>query len=406
MDELNLNSLRRKLEKATYPVDNELLWSQVSERLPQRKKKKFLIYFIFGILMGGLAFLLLKNLSENPEFDNHTMAQNDNEDCPQSVSLERMEMEKSTENVLFNELIFTKNPISEERNTSPIPLSKIENDKPEFYDSGEAKILQSIEHRNSGIHFSRPLIPVYLLPNNPKESPNQFTHYIESQSSILNVNRNLYVDNENDIELLNSRKTTEKELFAVDLSAKYSILHRSGFYAGVGMEYLRIAEQKSYYSVLSDSVGIDDKYIQREVVLDNGMKQTLYGSSEVHYQKIGVRRIINSLNFLNLGLTLGYRKQINRIAMFAEVDYEYNLFLKFNGNISNNVDYKEQMSFKTKIEPYLTYRLGLDYALCDKWRIGLAFKYVKINDNVNEDSYPVNQKYNLMGVSTSLNYSL
>ena len=60
MDELNLNSLRRKLEKATYPVDNELLWSQVSERLPQRKKNKFLIYFIFGILMGGLAFLLLK----------------------------------------------------------------------------------------------------------------------------------------------------------------------------------------------------------------------------------------------------------------------------------------------------------------------------------------------------------
>jgi len=142
------------------------------------------------------------------------------------------------------------------------------------------------------------------------------------------------------------------------------------------------------------------------VVLDNGMKQTLYGSSEVHYQKIGIRRIINTLKFLNLGLTLGYRKQINRIAMFAEVDYEYNLFLKFNGNISNNVDYKEQMSFKTKIEPYLTYRLGLDYALSDKWRIGMAFKYVKINDNVNEDSYPVNQKYNLMGVSTSLNYSL
>ena len=176
----------------------------------------------------------------------------------------------------------------------------------------------------------------------------------------------------------------------------YELKHRTGFYGTIGMTYTRLNE-RYINNVISSEIETKDnvetgiKITQDTVAYFSTAKVLVsYSTEQIRY---------NSLQFLDLPLSLAYRKDIQNFDVSLELGAQLNLLTYYKGTIASeselgySLQNDAQSYFKKSTGIAWNSDVVLGYNLNSEFRLWTGFSYLNRRSSVTNSQYGLNQFY-------------
>jgi len=199
-------------------------------------------------------------------------------------------------------------------------------------------------------------------------------------------------------EFIESKKETETTLDAIAVGTSIRYQFRSGLYAKLGVEALRITER---FNHTIKSI---------ENVIEDGLFK---GTRPVTVRWVN----FNHHNLLSLPSSIGYAQYRGRWSYFVEGSFQLNLRYRFSGlqldlerNVTEEVVIDEVEIADTRPKHSYVLSVGVGYQLTPRSSLYLQPRFQSTfstkRTSLEEFSAPISQHYNLYGVQLGLRYSL
>ncbi len=213
----------------------------------------------------------------------------------------------------------------------------------------------------------------------------QFQRQLESQSDTLGL------------ALKAKRESNESSLESVGGGLVFEFEHRSGFYGTIGLNYTCLNERYRGIVISED--------IESRSNIETGIEITpdsvfAYFSDAEVLVTYGIEQIRhNKTQFLDLPISLGYRRGLERFDISFELGTQINLLTFYNGTIANqsdegyNLSNDDQYYFKKSTGLSLNADVVLGYNLNDKYRLWTGYSYLNRMSSVTNSNYYLQQYY-------------
>ncbi len=204
---------------------------------------------------------------------------------------------------------------------------------------------------------------------------------------------------------VSARDSLEAPIEHVSLGVSLKYMIGGGFYSKLGLSVNRWNEKYSY-NFVSDStfttVEVPDVIL---IDLQGNLTTTYTTGVETTINTVYWVRY-NRLTQIDLPISLGYERRMNRWSIFGEATGILNLKQQFSGylNTEEGLETKDPDIFKSRIGLNLGLNAGVGYGITPRLRARLSARYYRSLSSVLLPSTGVEQRYSSLGLRAGLGY--
>lgn len=217
-------------------------------------------------------------------------------------------------------------------------------------------------------------------------------------------------NNPNSRLLLDSRNATEADLQTTSFGVQFSATTRKGLYAAVGLDYIQRTRKFEFDAAIVsyDSIpGVTHIFINpftRNTFTEEGL---VLETTTTSYRK----KIYNKTSFINIPVTFGYLRHLDRWTLGAEVSTVFNIFSKHDGQILKNelefytLSRDQDDLYRNRVQAHCRIKVFGGYELADRVQISAGLRY-QFRTVFSEQSNPISEDLKGFGVELGLHLSL
>lgn len=428
MDKQNIeNHIKQQLSNHETPIDTTELWGSIQPKL-KKKKRRGIFWLWWGLgallLVGISTWILLadsrpkwfgqkvetKTLykQEKQIGDKEILKDEQINGNEQIIELQSVAVSNEKAEILHQESVNHTN----ESILSYLPKLNIRPINPELPVNFPSLLnaTESIETLLGELSYPTRNISSPVLM--PKKMPT-IKWMIGAESAIYRISKTLSVEDSLMKPYLNQRRQSEKPLEAFSVAVTTTLAHTSGLYFKSGLRYTRINERFQIQESREEIDFIPDGI--REIIIDAAGDTTfIRGEVEVRRTFNYLKRTYNQYEMYSLPIQLGYSFRQGKWQFDLEGGIHLNLSTKYQGTIFSNSEGQEFLNLEDPPEPVFQKRLGLGYEAAmsagyrftDKWQLNFGGTILIYPKSFTLETYPVQQKYNLLGLRLGIQYFL
>lgn len=230
-------------------------------------------------------------------------------------------------------------------------------------------------------------------------------HYNPFSISLQTGLHRLVKEENNTSQLLN---LSERPLDAIQLGLNVRYQTKQGWYAGVGLDYVRMQEKFNWQKQRITRDTMDNQLVEVELNQSGDTTNLRFDQKEITQVSNYRVQHFNTIQLYSVPVSLGYHWKINRLAFELETGVNINLLQTASGRIldenQNIVDFSEQTILRKRVDLSWQTAFRVAYALDPNWSIHLAptFRY-QFGENTRAAQSP-GRTYHLLGVQTGVRY--
>lgn len=458
-----MNHFYKKLRDKIYPhkseVDVEDIWAGVLAELPEQKKRRrgfiwwwmavgvvVIMSSVFSILyfQGNNSEIklapkskkesLVKNDSAHQTDDQGINDEDVNDNPP--VKSERIKNPISASTPSSETLSIAKSLVNK-KNNKPSRISEPSNNQASFTNSENLYQLnsnnqqtdktdlksvspkqnnQSINQVNSLAGFSTIHRRIFFakstlsLPDLQKDFPP--ADYLNNQQYnpfSISLQTGLYrlvKEATNPSQLTN---LSERPLDAIQLGLNVRYQMKQGWYAGIGLDYVRMQEKFNWQLQSISRDTMDNQLVEIELNQSGDTTNLRFDQKEITQVSNYRVQHFNTIQLYSVPVLLGYHWKMNRLAFELETGVNINLLQSASGRVldenQNIVDFSEQTILRKRVDLSWQTAFRVAYAIDPNWSLHIepSFRYQFGNNT--RASQSTSRTYHLLGVQTGIRYN-
>ncbi len=227
-------------------------------------------------------------------------------------------------------------------------------------------------------------------------------------SSIYLTDKKMKTTSKDAQTLLEARLDKEKSLETLNYGLSFGLQIKKGFGIESGIEYLQINETFNTLETEVNTAIIEGT----ETIINNVANESVSITGDV-VETTTINRdfqIYNRYKLINIPIFFSYTLENNNWALKTSAGVYANLNLKATGRIPNGYGQSVALEELTIYKNTVGFSYGLNVALqrkiSAKWTLNLSPSLRIYPKSFTIDSNPIHQKYNLLGTSLGVNYTL
>ncbi len=215
--------------------------------------------------------------------------------------------------------------------------------------------------------------------------------------------------NEPQQQYINQRNFTENSVVSFHAGIRVSQPVYKNISVRLGLEYAQINERFQL---------IDSGAIRVQTVIDSifAPDGTLIDIATNTITESGIREInhYNHLKYYTIPVTVGIQKSLNKMKLFMHAGAQFTVLSSYKGKILspqlsaveiNSDGTAELQPYRSNLGINLVGSLGLSSPLSEHWSLLVEPNFRYTLRSISRGTYPVNQKYLTLGISTGLRYN-
>jgi len=241
-----------------------------------------------------------------------------------------------------------------------------------------------------------------------EKAPFELSLGLYSGLAIVQRQLNSKVGTESD-EALILRRGTERNLELWNNGLRAKVKHKSGLHLSLGLQVARVAEHFQYNtdyvemdSIANTVIGYSNNLL--------GDRNAIIGFAENNTQHEMEYDFYNYYYFVDVPVSLGYQKQFRNWNFGLRGAYVQNISLRTKGRVLDNpytvldINQKDATPFKSKLAGSFEGGINAGYRISKHLELGIDAFMRHAPKSITKDSYSLDQRYNWIGINTSINY--
>lgn len=239
-------------------------------------------------------------------------------------------------------------------------------------------------------------------PTPPRKK--QFHFSLAANGGISFTKRELSLRDSVSTDLLNIRERTEKQLETSHFGLQFNTRHRSGLEFTTGLQYTRIVELFNY----NEKITRTDSIIGVAYYAINPNNDTIPVMDLIPRttHTTILKKYYNRYTMLDIPVLVGFYKEKYGWVYGVQTGIFANISLKATGRVLHNDIEDEAISSRFKSRVGISYYIGLGggYKFGNNLEINVSPYLRYFPGDFAKDSYPISQKYTLVGMDARIRY--
>jgi len=260
----------------------------------------------------------------------------------------------------------------------------------------------SILHNDEGIQNLAQVKPVEIESLKKKH----LRVGIHLNTGLAFTNTSLSTNNNERVQLLETRAQAETDLETIDIGLGILLKHNSGTYLNLGASYRRSSTRLMFDTEVIALDTIATRFIVNQISLDTIFLNNAL-TQEITTTKSNT--IFNELQVVNIPIQIGYNYRINKWLLDIEAGALFNIYVKRNGHLADGT-----LSFyDLDIDSFNWFREKLDISFQGSFKLGYKFNdsleilggpFITSPVILNESINPIRQTQFNIGLQLSTRY--